>query len=358
MGLLLNGLIAFLSLVWLGLMLINVAGLVKSHERYGTKGGKGRVLVIVPCKGTDIDLRGNLESLKAQDYPSYKVVAVVDSNSDRAIPAIKKAGLDYIISSKGHRECSGKVAAIITAMQRFRNFDMYANIDSDVHCERNHISELVAPLNNKSVGVSTAYAYFNPVGGFWSVAKMVWGFVGNGMMESRLTRFVWGGSMAFRKSLVGTNEFKIFAKAVSDDMAIWHFAREKGLRVAYVDKKTARVNTDDSLSEFTEWSNRQTALSILGNRKVLYYGLAFYTAQALLLVSGIILSAYSARYLVLLLPFAIGIYKTYIRSERPYLSILPVCLIIDFVFIANLLSGARRREIDWRGSRYRLVNPF
>lgn len=358
MGPILIALTALLSLIWLGLMLINVAGLVKSPERYDAGGRKGKVLVIVPCKGMDITLQSNLESLKAQDYPNYRIVAVVDSGSDRAVASIKRAGIDYIISSKRYKECSGKVRAIISAMQRFRNCDIYVNIDSDVHCDRNHISELVAPLNYKDIGVSTVYAYFNPAGGFWSVVKMVWGFVGNGMMESKLTRFVWGGSMAFRKNLVGANESGLFAKAVSDDMAIAYFAKKRGLRIAYVGKKTARVNADDDFSKFAEWSNRQTALSILGNRKVLYYGLAFYVAQTLLLVFGIILSAYSLWYLILLLPFAIGVYKTYKRSERPYLSILPICLIINFVFIANLLSGAGRREIEWRGSRYRLANPF
>jgi hypothetical protein len=357
-GLLLTALVAFLSLVWLGLMLINIAGLLKSPERYDARGRKGRVLVMVPCKGMDITLRSNLESLKDQDYPNYKVVAIVDNNSDRAVTAIKKAGLDYIISSKRYKDCSGKVRAIITAMQKFRNYDIYVNIDSDAHCERNHISELVAPLNDKSVGVSSAYAYFNPVGGFWSVVKMAWGFVGNGMMESKLTRFVWGGSMAFRKGLMGPKEFKVFERAVVDDITIGYFARSRGLRIAYASRRTARVNTADSFSQFYEWSTRQTALTLLGNRKVLYYGMAFYVAQALLLVSGIALSFLSPWYLILLLPFAMGVYKTYKRSEHHYLSVFPICFIINFIFIANLLSAARMKEIEWRGSRYRLSSPF
>lgn len=359
MALLFSAFVAFLSLVWLGLMLLNLAGvLAGSKGGYHKSSGKERVLAIVPCKGSDVTLGQNLISIKNQDYKNYKVVAVVDNKGDTAVHSIKKAGIDYIISSESYRKGSGKVAAIATAMRKFRDFDIYAVIDSDVLCSKSHVSGLVAPLRDKNIGVSTAYPYFNPVGGFWSFVKMAWGFVGNGMMESRLTRFVWGGSMAFRKSLVGSKEFKVFEKAVSDDMAISHFAKEKGLKIAFVNRHSITVNADDNFARFKEWSNRQTALSILGSRKVLHYGLLFYSAQVLLLVFGIALSFYSLWYLALLLPFAIGVAKTYRRSRRTYLSILPISFLMNFIFLANLIKGAGMREIEWRGSRYRLANPF
>lgn len=359
MALLFLTFVAFLSLAWLGLMLLNLAGvLASSKENYNNGSGRKKVLAIVPCKGSDVTLEQNLISIKNQDCKNYKAVAVVDSKGDTAVHSIKKAGVDYIISSKSYRKGSGKVAAIITAMRRFRNFDIYVVIDSDVLCSKDHVSWLVAPLRDKSVGVSTAYPYFNPVGGFWSIVKMAWGFVGNGMMESRLTRFVWGGSMAFRKSLVGSNEFRMFEKAVSDDSMIFHFAKMKKLQIAYVNRHTIMINADDNFARFKEWSDRQTALSILGSRKVLRYGLLFYSAQALLLISGIALSFYSPWYLILLLPFAIGVVKTYRRSRRAYLSLLPISFMINFIFLGNLIKGASMHEIEWRGSRYRLARPF
>ncbi len=352
-------LVGFLSLVWLGLMLLNLAGVVSAgNDGYEEGKNLARVLVIVPCKGRDATLEENLLSLKEQNYRNYKIIAVVDSESDKAVGPIKRAGIDYIISEKGHAEGSGKVAAIITAIRRFSNFDIYVNVDSDVYCKKGHISSLVSPLADRRIGVATAYPYFNPIGGFWSKVKMAWGFVGNGMMESTVTRFVWGGSMAFRKDLIGASDFKVFRKAVSDDMAVSHFARKKGLAIAFVDKHMISVNTDDNMARFLEWSNRQTALSILGNRRVLYYGLLFYSAQALLLVFGAALSLYSLWYLILLLPFAIGIAKTYRRAGRLYLSLIPIAFIMNFIFLANLIVGAGMKSIEWRGSVYRLRDPF
>ena len=351
---------AFLTIVWIGLMLINISGWVfRSIESYPKSKRALRVLVMVPCKGIDTTLEKNLKSLKEQDYPRYDLIAVVDSESDRSVPIIKKLGVRYILSSKKYKECSGKVRAQVTALHKFRNYDAYVNIDSDVECKSNHVRELVAPLSDKMVGVSTAYPYFMPVGGFWSVVKMVWGFIGNGMMESKITRFPWGGSFAFRKELVGQKEFRIFEKALSDDISIEHFVKEHGLQIAYVNKKTIVVNEDDDFGRFVEWSNRQTALTILKTRRVLYYGLLFYGAQALLLVSGIALSLLaSAWYAILLLPFIIGIAKTFSRSRCAYPLIIPICFMMNFLSLANLIMASRMKAIEWRGSKYALKSPF
>lgn len=350
-----------LSLIWLGLMLINISGaILGKKESYSTRKLPGRVLVMVPCKGMEITLERNLQSLKEQDYPNYKLVAIIDDKSDAALPIIKKLGITYIFGSKKYKECSGKVRAIITAMEKYKNYDVYVNIDADAECESSHIRETVAPLSDKGVGVSTTYPYFEPVGGFWSVVKMTWGLVGLGMMESKLTRFVWGGTMAYRKDLIGPKELKIFKRAIVDDITIGYFAKTKGLGWAYFNKGTIKVPTDDNITRFFEWSTRQTMLTLLGNRKVLYYGLSFYGGQALLLVSGILLTVFvSPLYVLLLVPFIIGVAKTYERARHPYLSLFIVCLLINFIFIANLLIASRKKgHWVWRGKKYPLMNPF
>ncbi len=350
---------SFLALVWLGLVLIALSGFLKKEETYPVQKRLGKVLVMVPCKGRDVTIERNLRSLTQQDYESYDLVAIVDSKNDGALPVIKKLGIRYILSSKNPKGASGKVRAQATALRRFRNYDIYVNIDSDVECKSNHIRELVAPLSDKSIGVSTAYPYFVPVGGFWSVVKMVWGFVGNGMMESRVTRFPWGGSFAFRKDLIGPKELGVFERGISDDITIEYFVKRRGLGIAYVDKKSINVNVDDSFASFLEWSNRQTALTILKTRKVLYYGLAFYGAQALLLVSGIALSVFvSPLYAIFLLPFVIGVIKTFTRSRCSYALLIPICFMINFMSLTNLLAASRMKSIEWRGAKYDLKKPF
>ncbi len=357
-------LVAFLFLLWIGLNAINIIGAIKKPEEIQNKGGSKspknpKTLVIVPCKGTDLTLYQNLMSIKGQDCKNYDIIAVVDDKGDSALPEIKRCNIDYIISSKEFMECSGKVRAISTAIKKFKRYDCYVIIDSDVFCKRSHLRELVKPLSDNSIGVSTAYPYFEPKGRFWSKVKMVWGFVGNGMMESDVTRFCWGGSMAFRKGLLDKKYFAIFSKAVSDDMAIAYAAKQKGLKVHYVNKSLISINQDDDFARFSEWSTRQTALSILGNRNVLKMGVAFYGANCTLLVCGTLLSIFASPiYLILLVPFLIGLMKTFRRSNKIYASIIPIYIIINFIFLANLLVAGRKKRIEWRGTAYELRSPY
>ncbi len=349
----------FLSIVWLGLIGIAVAGAAYREKPKAWHPFSENALVIVPCKGMDITIEKNLHSIKKQECGKIKIVAVVDSINDAAVKTIKDVGIKLAVSSQKYKHCSGKVAAICTALSKFKGYSAYAIIDSDVECEHNHIKDLLAPLTDPKIGISTAYPYFNPIGGFWAKVKMVWGFVGNGMMESELTRFGWGGSIAFRGGMLGRKELAILSKAISDDIALVHIAKQKGLRIEYVNNAKIKVNVRENRKSFFEWSNRQTALTLLGNRKLLYMGVSLYLAQLLLLVLGITLSiAVSLLYLILLLPFALSAWKAFQRAKRDRLWVLPISFIINFIFLWNLIKASKMKQITWRGRTYPLTNPF
>jgi glycosyltransferase involved in cell wall biosynthesis len=351
--------IIFLSLIFAILTVTSAAGLLyREEEDYGTA-YEPKTLVIVPCKGRDVTLKKNLVSLKNQAFRDYDIIAVVDNTNDEALPTIRELGIKYMISSKKYKHCSGKVAAISTALSKAKGHAVCVIIDSDVECSPSHLKYLVAPLKDRGVGISTAYPYFNPIGGFWSKIKMVWGFVGNGMMESRITRFGWGGSIAFRKDLIGKKELRIFSNAISDDIAFVHFAKSKGQKVAYASRCKINVNVDEDRKSFWEWANRQTALSVLGNRKLLYVGISMYAASCMLLIFGIVLSVLlSPYYIVLLTPFIIGLYKNQRRTKKHRAFVLFSSFLMNFIFLSNLIQASKMKEIRWRGRTYPLVNPF
>ncbi len=348
----------FLSLVWLGLMLINLSGLKRKSEKSTEppKDYKPRVLVILPCKGTDVTLDSNIKSLKAQDYQNFMLVAVVDDKNDPAIKALNENMVDYIFAKELCTECSGKVRAIATAYETYSDYDVYVIADSDVEARADWLSKLVAKLTDPSVGISTTFPLFRPKSGFWSRVKMAWGFVGDGMMESELTRFGWGGSLAFRKDLLNGEAYENFKRSLSDDIAITRASRKRNLKIGYVPERIAVVNSDDSFSKFWEWSNRQAALSIMGSRRVFRFGVVIYVLDIILLVSSIVLSvAISYLYAVLLAPFVIGIIKTYKRAgtERST-DLWLIYLFINFVYLANLIVASRMKAITWRGNQYEL----
>jgi len=356
-GLALSIYLIFISLIWLGLMLINIP----THKKQGIQkpnieGFNPKVLVMLPCKGRDLTLSDNILSLKNQDYKNFMLVGIVDTKEDEAVKELEQNMVDYIISKNVCSECSGKVKAIATAYEEFKGYDIYVIVDSDVEARKDWLSKLIAPLADESIGISTTFPIFAPKSGFWSKVKMVWGFVGDGMMESDLTRFGWGGSLAFRADLLEGKDYERFRESVSDDLAITKSAKERKLGIAYVKERIAKVNSNDSFKTFKEWANRQTALSIMGSKKVFYYGVIIYSLSILLLISAILLSVYvSYLFVILFAPFAIGIIKTYKRASGHISADLWIIyLLIDFIYLANLIHSKQMKSIQWRGNKYTL----
>ena len=348
---------AYLSLVglsFLGLMAINIRRPARSAG-YPPMNSYPSCFIIAPCRGVDIGLKENLSSLATQGYPGkYKAVAVVDSEDDLAVPYIRAAGLELLVSDN-QGSGSGKVRAIASAIQRNQDTEIYVVADSDVRFPNDWLQKLAAPFSDSKVGVSTAYPLFKPVGGFWSKVKMVWGLVGNGLMESELTRFSWGGSMAFRASLMKGGEVEEFAKSLSDDIAITRLAKSKSMSIAYVPDTHISVDADDNFSKFSEWANRQTALTLLGYGKNFTYGMLFYGASILVFASAIALTAiYGAVGAVLFLPTAVGMAKTYgrVRSRDPLIGL--IYIFINFIYVANLVKARSMKRITWRGRSYGL----
>ncbi len=345
-------LIAFLTLIFLGLTYI--ASVRSDNDEYDDY-QDASVLVIVPCRGRDYSLEENLTSIRKQNYGKYRVLAVVDSEDDEAIPSIKKAGLNYIISENGCSRCSGKVRAIATAFEQNGDHDIYVIADSDILVKEDWLTKLVSPFKSERIGISTTFPYFRPVGGFWSRVKLVWGFVGLGMMESKLTRFGWGGSLAFRKELLQGENFEFFKSYVSDDIALTKTCKKLGYSLAYVREAMPVINSPDDFGTFMEWANRQTALSVYATKNILAYGLIFYGAQVLLFLSSIALGIFASPiFFIFLLPTLINSARAVSRAGRWPIWSFSISVIIPFLYFYNLLKAGRMENIEWRGREYSL----
>ncbi|MCL4404859.1 glycosyltransferase family 2 protein, partial [Candidatus Marsarchaeota archaeon] len=79
----------FVSLIWLGLMLVNLPGAKKKPDYTKNNGFNPKVLVMLPCKGADLTLDSNIKSLKNQDYKNFTMVAIVDSKDDEAVKSLE-----------------------------------------------------------------------------------------------------------------------------------------------------------------------------------------------------------------------------------------------------------------------------
>lgn len=346
------GYVVLLSLIFFGLLAISIGNHGREEEL--NTGFYPGVLVIIPCRGIDFSLKENILSIMDQEYGNFECVAVVDELDDPAVQVLKDSGIKIVVSDFSCTGCSGKVRAIATAFSNLREYDAYVIADSDIYVDRKWLQHLVLPLGDKNIGLVTAFPYFKPVGGFWSKVKLVWGFVGLGMMESKVTRFGWGGSLAFRKELLSSDEsMKQFSSSVSDDIAITRLAKSSGKRIYYSRLAQPVIRSPDDFRTFKEWSNRQTALSESSSPRVFQIGALIFGSTCLIFVSSIVLSLLiSPIFLLFLIPLLVSAAKNTARSREMKATVFSLSFLVPFIYLYNLIAGRRMRMITWRGKEY------
>ncbi|MGC8546267.1 MAG: glycosyltransferase [Thermoplasmata archaeon] len=339
-----------------GLLIIKLGRLNYNKEKY--EGGdyfNPKALIILPIKGKDFQMNLNLRSLKQQTYSNFRIIAVIDDENDESVDVLKEEGIEYLISDALCSECSGKVRAIYSALLRFRDFHCYVIADSDIRVERDWLGKLIKPLSKKDVGISTTFPKFYPEGGFWSYFKMYWGMIGESMMESSITRFAWGGSLAFRNDLLDDNDLKEFSSSISDDISLLNICKRKGLKVAYVKDATVLIHSPDNFRIFLEWSNRQTALSISSSNKIFLLGMIYYVLASFLIISVILMSILGYYlFLLLLIPVFYISYSNYRNAPVKNGLFIAHNFILYFFYIYNLMAGKFKKNITWRGRNYQL----
>ena len=345
--------LSFLFLIALGIIALSS---IRAKDQKNAARYEGNALVMVPCRGVDFSLQENLQSLKEQSYRNYKLVGIVDSPDDPSTAYLRDAGLEIIISNYPCRECSGKVRALSTAIKKYPDFNVYVIADSDITAGKQWLEGLLDPLADPRYGAATTFPVFYPAGGFWSHFKSAWGIVGKSMMQSRITRFGWGGSLAFRKSLIeDPSAFAFFSESVSDDTAITKICKQRGLEIFYSRDSEPLVRSPEVFHQVVEWANRQTALSIAASPAVYRYGLMYYSMEILLIISSIILSFFvSVLFLLLLIPEIVKIIKVAPDLKESGWRIPLLEIILPFFYEYNLIKAHRMEEITWRGNSYML----
>jgi cellulose synthase/poly-beta-1,6-N-acetylglucosamine synthase-like glycosyltransferase len=316
------------------------------------------VVVILPCKGTDIEIENNILALKAQKFPNYKIVAVVDSHSDSAYTLLKKHGLDVLISSNLYKG-SGKVKAISTAMSEFSTADIFVLVDSDTRVNENWLSYLVNPLKDQKIGAVSTYPYYDSSGtnNLWNFIKKAWGYLGINMMEFRPTRFVWGGSTAFRSSLIFPNNFQAFSQSISDDSTITKICKDEKKKIVYSKMATPIVMVKETKKSFLEWSNRQIAISVNHSKSAFYAGLSIYLSMIAYLIILIPLSVIVWPLFILgYIPWILSLVLNISRQRKNKGFVLLATALLPFIYVFNMIVGIKTRHIEWRGTRYKLKN--
>jgi ceramide glucosyltransferase len=261
-----------------------------------------RVSVILPCKGLDFELERNVEAVFRQVYPFFEVLIVTARANDPARSllgplASKFPGHKIRFVTAGLSEERGeKVNNLIQAVAEVDpSSEVLVFTDSDSRPHLLWLQELVAPLRNEQIGVSTGYRWYYPSAkNLASVIRSVW----NGSIATLLGdhnhNFAWGGSMAIRKTTFqSTRVLDYWRHSLSDDYSLTQAMKDANLRIHYEPRCLLASYGHCGWKELIEWSTRQMIITRIYSQKL--WGLAAVSQWSFALVwwwafAGVVLS--------------------------------------------------------------------
>ncbi len=226
-----------------------------------------RCAIIVPCKGISKDLEKNLQGFLELDYPDYFIVFAVESGQDAAVGVIKKimagnrkaklaiAGLSTTCVQKNHN--------LLAGLKMAETAEVYVFADADINPEQSWLRELVLPLGDPGITVTSGFRWLNACKG--TLGELAHSYVNIFMyVLFAVACFIggvglWGGSMAIRRK--DFEELDVAGKwshASVDDMSLSYLvykARRKAVIVPH-----CIIQTDDLLQTVRgtiSWFERQ-----------------------------------------------------------------------------------------------------
>lgn len=364
-------------------------------EQHAAKSQKGsytpKAALLVPCKGLDPDFEKNIGSLFNQDYPQYELIFITATHDDPACPVI-----DKIIKENPRISARLFTAGIVKGRsQKINNqlrglsevgsdSEVLVFIDSDARPGPDFLKNLIAPLRDQSVGVSTGFRWYLPVkGGLASILRSTWNGGGLVFVTDLSSNYAWGGAMALRKEIF--ERLRIadsWQNTLSDDLTLSVAVRDAGLKIEFVPECLVCSHEDCTLSEMLEWTNRQTIISkvyhpklwrrialaygtgnlILGLGVILLIGFIFgaITDKMILMAAILMLSMIPLQMIngLFLLPAVKEMLPEH--SERLQKLIWIYCLLAplaSFLALFNTIYSLFTNRITWRGVTYEMRSP-
>ncbi|MEM8739502.1 MAG: glycosyltransferase family 2 protein [Planctomycetota bacterium] len=358
--------------------------------------------VVVPCKGSDPELRRNVRGLLNQHYPEYRLVFVFESDHDPARVLIEDElaqhpdpapAIDLITAGLAPDDTGQKVhnqlAALAFLDAAADASEAWVFADSDAVPGPGWLQKLVGPLVQQDrVGVTTGYRWLMPelraqrprtASMFASVINSaVAMFIGHGELTQ-----AWGGSMAVRADFARRHGLTDYLRgALSDDYQMTRMCRDAGKRVYFVHRCLVASPVHLTWPELFEFGRRQYLITRIHDPSLYRRAVAvigFYVAGALTAWAALVFAAATGRYAVAVCAAAAllivaaanqarasyrrrAVVEAFGREQPRYLR---HTLRLDrfgttavmLVNLALLLSAARGNVLVWRGHRYRLDGP-
>ena len=350
-----------------------------------------KVAIALCLRGADPFLSKCLSALLNQNYPNYELRIVVDSREDPAWAIASKTLLqtDVPVDLSPLRirrnTCSLKCSALIQAVTELEpECEIIALVDADTVPHPNWLRELVNPLKNRKIGLTTGNRWYVPGTQWGTMCRYVWNVAAVGQMY--LYRIPWGGSLAIRTDLVRQAQLiKRWEQAFCEDTMLSRVLQEKGLQIESVPSLMMVNREECTLPSFRRWVSRQLLNAKLyhpGWNAVLIYGTITCLIPTIVISTGItalftaqwssaaILGVSLIAYLTLLL-VVINVWQQAIREKLmlrdellPNLSLIHLLKLITVIPLTQLVCAIAlwqamlTQQVEWRGITYQVKGPW
>ncbi len=344
--------------------------------------------IIAPHYGWDDQTAENVKRLLDQDYAGrYEVFFVThakgESGYDESYPHLLEIAEGHpnvhtllapnIVDNSLPR--SQKVQNLMTAIETFPDdIEIIAFVDADATIERDWLTLLVQPLQDKRVGATVgARFYFPHTLNTASLVEAVWINFQIALQGDHRFTMVWGGSNAIRReSFEQSKVLQRWANATIEDHNLTHAVKDLKRKVHFVPDCIAITHTEKrTWRQVMEFTNRQVVMTFRMGLKAQWWGtLLALLPKALLVISSIPFTFYVDRrfLLVLLVPFIeIQSFRIFSRNLPRWLRDMPkiretlrtAALVVP---VAMLLAGLNavyalfQNQIVWGGVRYEILS--
>jgi hypothetical protein len=349
------------------------------------------VVLILPFKGVDPGLERNLGAFFEQRYSDLRVLLVTGGRDDTAVPLVERVRAAYpavpsTLLVAGRAAGRGqKVHNLLHALDHLRDADrVLAFGDSDIRPGPRWLRDLVAPLGDPSVAVSTGFRWYLPTDGrLVSWLRSLWNAGILGLFAGDRAPFAWGGALALRRETLDAIEIRgAWRGAVSDDFALSRAVLQRGGRIRFEPRCLSFTHENCTLRQLLEWSHRQLAVTRVYEPSLWRLGFVSEVVNGAVFWGGIAVGAVQLSIIggavpvVALLTLVGAIYtlrcaKSRLRvraviglfpEHRPalerrlwaYTLLGPLTSLVTLLAFVRTLVGT---DIEWRGMKYRMVSP-
>ncbi len=341
-----------------------------SNQKHAEPVAWPKVALLAPFKGVDSDIRHNIESWFAQDYSSFQIFFIAESDQDMVVPILKDYPQAELFFAGRAADCGQKIHNLRFAVERIpEGFEVFAFVDSDCFLRPNWLSSLVSSLLQNPSGAVTGYRWFTPgLTEFAGNLRALWNAGALALFdESGRYNFAWGGSMAIlRKTFVSARVLDFWRGSVSDDLGLMNAVRSSGNRIRFVPQAMPLTGGKITLREFFSWASRQFLMARVYYHGLFRAGFIYHAAWVLWVLVG--LFHWKWFFPLFCVTFLSQIVKGHLRLNCaqiifPDLDVgnriyhwffSPVIAFCNFLMLFRLLFT---RTIKWRGIEYTLLGP-